>query len=112
MHLLAQLVDAAIAEDRAAKQRLRLVQIVACAERVRLDAFVPVAADVRDVAVLGRSDDELELSKFQLRRASRSVSAGAIATPSALVRPFHAMLLSRRTIDTSAPPPARRCPGA
>ena len=73
----AEPVDAAIREDRAAEHRLRLIEIEGEAERPRHDAFVPVAADVSDVAVLLRRDDEREPPPALRSRAGPVFSARA-----------------------------------
>ena len=101
VHLLAEPVDAAIGEDRAAQQRLRLVEVERDAELPRQDAFVPVAADVGDVAVLLRRDDERELPPVARRRAARRLRARSRRRRAGGAGPDR--LLSRSTIETFAP---------
>ena len=93
MNLLAELVDAAVAEHRPAQQRLRLADVIASAERVRLDAFVPVAADVGDVTVLGGGHQEREspgvarVPDLRLRGDGDAVIVGAAGPRRAVVQP-------------------------
>ena len=101
VHLLAQPVDAAVGEDRAAQQRLRLLEVEVDAEAPGLDAFVPVAADVGDVAVLLRRDQEAGSSQSARGRAGRC--RGASARPSASVAPLQKTALSRSRMATRAP---------
>ena len=61
MHFFAQAIHAAVAEDRAAEHRVGLAAIERHAEVPGLDALVPVAPDVGDVAVLFGEDHEVRL---------------------------------------------------
>ena len=79
MNLLAEPIHAAIGEYRAAEHRLRFVQVQSGSEVPRADTFVPVAADVSDVAVLLGGDDE---GNFHQLSGSRSGVCGASAAPS------------------------------
>ena len=91
MHLFAELVHAAVGEDCAAQQRAGFRQVVPRAERVRFDPFVPVAADVGDIAILRGGDDEGELpgiagaAEWCLRREGDAVVVGP-------ARPEHAVV--------------------
>ena len=69
--LLAEAVDAAIGEHRAAQQRVLLGGVVADAELPRLDALGPVRADVGDVAVLLGRHEERELRLVPALRAAQ-----------------------------------------
>ena len=105
MHLLPQLVDAAIAEDRAPEQRTRLVQVKASAKREGFDALVPIAADVRQVAILRGRDDEGEFPPMPVvakpkRRRQRDALIVCAARPRhAVVQPDdrHVGAADRRT---------------
>ena len=99
VHLFAQPIDSAIAEDGAAQHRLGFTAIEIHTEVPRLDPFVPVAADVGDVAIFLGQDDEVGLlplgvvlfagvTAFAIRdpRAGRdAVSAGRAAPVDAVV---------------------------
>ena len=91
---LAQLVDAAIGEDAAAQQRVALVQVREGVEIPGQDALVPVAAHIRDVAVLLGRDQEREpipVLRIAQRRVGRHrdpVGAGR-AAPERLVVGAH-----------------------
>ena len=81
VYLLAELVDAAVGEDGSAQQRLCFVEVEFHAVVPRQHAFVPVAADVGDVAVLLGHDDEGEglpvvrIAQPRLRRDDGTVVA-------------------------------------
>ena len=100
MHLLAQPVDAAVAEDGPAQLRLRLLEAVRDPAVPGLDAFRPVAADVRHVAVLLRRDQERSSQK---RSGLRSAVRGATAMPSSSVKPLQKTALSGVRMETRAP---------
>ena len=82
MDLLAEFVDAAVGEHRAAQQRVGLLEIQVEAVLPRQDAVVPVAAGVGGVAVLLGHRDERELvpvvgiAQARLRRDRHAVGAG------------------------------------
>ena len=61
VHLFAQPIDSAIAEDGAAQHWLGLAAIEIHTEVPGLDPLVPVAADVGDVAIFLGQDDEVGL---------------------------------------------------
>ena len=63
VHFLAGLVDAAVSEDRAAQERLRLFQIEVRTEIPRADAFVPIASGIGSVAIFLRGHDEMNAAQ-------------------------------------------------
>ena len=82
MDLFAELVDAAVGEDGAAQKRVGFLEVEVQAVFPGQHAVVPVAADVRDVAVLLGRDDKGELGPVAriaepgLRREGDAVGAG------------------------------------
>src|SRR5262249_11960394 len=68
---LAESIYAAIAEHRSPKNRFRLAKVETVPEVVRPDAFMPVASEVRRVAVLFGDDNEFEFPEFRARTAGR-----------------------------------------
>ena len=64
MNFLAEFVDAAIGEQFPAKKILRFGDVVIDSERPGLDAFVPVAPDVCEIAVFFCRDDEQEAPRL------------------------------------------------
>src|ERR1019366_7889364 len=60
VHFFARFVDAAVGERRAAKKRLRFIEIEVESELPRRDAVVPVARGVRGIAVFFSSDHEMQ----------------------------------------------------
>ena len=79
MHLFAESIHAAVAEHRASEHRRASREIERHPELPRHHPFVPVAADVGDVAVLFGEDDERELrtssSSSRERRGRRDRDA-------------------------------------